>query len=211
MVLSSPAVLTRVLSRRTVDLAVPESESYQPVITQPNLVPPSPTNPIDLPPSHILSRLLDVYYQHAHPSYPLLPSRTTLDTTLKSPSGKSEICSALVLSICAYSGHLSISMDPASNALTGSGGPAGKIAADLWYEQARFSLSGLLKKGPSLELVQVSLLLSLRDYGKGNETQSWILSGECMQWPSRFVCMLMRCDRFGGADGFRHAPERRNQ
>lgn len=165
------------LSRRTVDLSAPEPETYASIpITQSNFVPP-PTNQIDLPPSHILSRLLDVYYQHSHPSYPLLPSRSTLDTILLSPSSKSELLSTLVLSICAYSGRLSPSTHPASNSIAGTGGLAGKIAADLWYEQARTALSALLKKGSSLELVQASLLLALRDYGKGNENQAWVLVG----------------------------------
>lgn len=162
---------------RTVDLAVPESESYVPIpTTQPSLVPPAPTNRIELPPAHILSQLLDVYYQHAHPSYPLLPSRTALDATIASPSDRSEKWSTLMLSICAYTGRLSMSTNPAL-ALAGTGGLAGKIAADLWYEQARCSLNTLLKKGGSLELVQASLLLALRDYGKGNESQAWILVG----------------------------------
>jgi hypothetical protein len=97
---------------------------------------------------------------------------------LASPSGKSEIWSTLVLSICAYSGRLSLSTNPAANSIAGAGGLAGKIAADLWYEQARTSLSTLLKKGSSLELVQASLLLALRDYGKGNENQAWVLVGK---------------------------------
>ncbi|KXN85631.1 Nitrogen assimilation transcription factor nirA [Leucoagaricus sp. SymC.cos] len=165
---------------RTVDLANPESESFGPIpVAQPNLLPLAPTNQIDVPPSHILSRLLDVYYQHAHPSYPLLPSRSSLDATLSSPCGKSEIWSTLVLSICAYSGRLSLSTNPAASNLLagGTGGLAGKIAADLWYEQARTSLSTLLKKGSSIELVRASLLLALRDYGKGNESQAWVLVG----------------------------------
>lgn len=148
-------------------------------ITQPTLVPPPTTTQIDLPPSHTLSRLLDIYYQYSHPSYPLLPCRAALDAMLLSPACKSELLSVLVLSICAYSGRLSPSTHPASNSLAApTGGLAGKIAADLWYEQARTALSALLKKGSSLELVQASLLLALRDYGKGSENQAWVLVGK---------------------------------
>ncbi|KAF9450826.1 hypothetical protein P691DRAFT_809349 [Macrolepiota fuliginosa MF-IS2] len=162
---------------RTVDLAMPEPETYTPVpITPANSMPLSRSQ-LDLPPSHILSRLLDVYYQHSHPSYPLLPSRNTLDAILLSPGGKSEPLSTMMLSICAYSGRLSPTTHPSSDSMTGTGGLAGKIAADLWYEQARTALSALLKKESSLELVQASLLLALRDYGKGNESQAWVLVG----------------------------------
>jgi len=62
--------------------------------------------------------------------------------------------------------------------LPGAGGLAGKVAADLWYEQARSSLSVLLKKESSLELVQATLLLALRDYGKGSGSQAWVLVGK---------------------------------
>lgn len=142
------------------------------------LVPPPTTTEINIPPSHTLSRLLDIYYQHSHPSYPLLPSRATFDATLLSPSSKSGPLSTLILSICAYSGRLSSSTQSSSNlSAADTGGLAGKIAADLWYEQARTALNALLNKGSTLELVQATLLLSLRDYGKGNESQAWLLVG----------------------------------
>ncbi|KAJ3575464.1 hypothetical protein NP233_g1081 [Leucocoprinus birnbaumii] len=159
---------------RTVDL--PESESYLPLaMAQPNIVPPA-ADQVDLPPPDILIQLLDNYYTHAHPSYPLLPSRKTLDASIASPAEKSGLWNTLMLSICAYSGRLSMAPNSAST-LPGTGGLAGKIAADLWYEQARCSLSVNMKKGVKLELVQASLLLALRDYGKGNESQAWVLLG----------------------------------
>lgn len=195
--------------RRSVDLSAPETETFTPLpMAQFNSAFQPSTNQLDLPPSHILSRLLDVFYQHSHPSYPLLPSRGTFDAILSSPSSKSELLSTLVLSICAYSGRLSPSTHPASNSFAGTGGLAGKIAADLWYEQARTSVSTLLKKGSSLELVQASLLLALRDYGKGNESQAWILVG---MYTTLFVSQsnVAHVPRFGGTNGSRYATARR--
>jgi len=72
------------------------------------------------------------------------------------------------------------------------GGLAGMIAADLWYEQARTSLSVLLKKESSLELMQATLLLALRDYGKGSESQAWVLVGKFQGLPESFT------DQFSG-------------
>ena len=182
--------------RRTVDLALPETENRLPIsIDQRNLIPSASANQFDLPPIHILSGLLDVYYQHVHPSYPVLPCRTSVDAVIISPSGKSDIWSTLMLSVCAYSGRLSVSANPTSIS-SGMGGLAGMIAADLWYEQARTSLSVLLKKESSLELMQATLLLALRDYGKGSESQAWVLVGKFQGLPesSLISFQVWRCE-----------------
>ncbi|KIK57370.1 hypothetical protein GYMLUDRAFT_172857, partial [Collybiopsis luxurians FD-317 M1] len=62
------------------------------------------------------------------------------------------------------------------------GSDPAKIAADLWYEQARGVIHALLRKPPKLETVQALILLALRDYGKGGvvgggESQAWLLVG----------------------------------
>jgi len=76
------------------------------------------------------------------------------------------------------------------------GGLAGIIAADLWYEQARTSLSALLKKESSLELVQATLFLALRDYGKGSSSQAWVLVGKFQDLPepSLISYKVWRCE-----------------
>ncbi|KIM91768.1 hypothetical protein PILCRDRAFT_43668, partial [Piloderma croceum F 1598] len=55
---------------------------------------------------------------------------------------------------------------------------ANKIAADLWYEQARsLVMNHLRRAGSSLESIQTLLLCALRDQGKGRESQAWLLFG----------------------------------
>jgi hypothetical protein len=85
----------------------------------------------------------------------------------------------MLLALCAYSGRLSPSLDPAtSGILSGTAGEAGKVAADLWYEQSRTAMSAGMRKGSSVETVQALLLLAFRDHGRGYESQAWLLIGK---------------------------------
>ncbi|ESK94819.1 nitrogen assimilation transcription factor nira [Moniliophthora roreri MCA 2997] len=186
-----------------------------------------PPDAMDLPPSHIISNLLDVYYGNVHLSFPFLPSREGMNFVLNINEGGfdagigrtlDEGTTCMLLALCAYTGRLAPGMsiglglrpntenphgvgigsegeNVASNGVTqvlsssktdGIGGgrlgfvfghEAGKIAADLWYEQARTSLNSLLRKPGRLETVQALLLLALRDHGKGAEGQAWLLVG----------------------------------
>ncbi|KAK7435767.1 hypothetical protein VKT23_019465 [Stygiomarasmius scandens] len=238
----------------------------------------------ELPPLHILSALLDVYYTHVHPTFPVMPERTWVDGVLASSTystsatdksshkdkgraqgtsmGLDEPTTILLLALCAYTGRLSpgtvfqgatssasssssnggntglsgilgtlgvgigrsdgtnnlphLSSNSRSNANTMPGNmnmetlltsSASRIASDLWYEQARTGLNRLVRKrsgwrsfssswsqsqsqpklsgsgeGPSksnagVEPIQICLLLGMRDYGKGNESQAWGLVG----------------------------------
>lgn len=133
---------------------------------------------MDLPPIHIVSNLLDVYFQHVHRSFPFLPPRETIDALLSSSSSLSEGSTCLMLALCAYAGRLSPSPESANNAMSAFADDTGKIAADLWYEQARTGMNSMIRKGSKLETVQTMLLLALRDHGKGNESQAWLLVGE---------------------------------
>lgn len=55
---------------------------------------------------------------------------------------------------------------------------AGRIAADLWYEQARTMLMRRMRgKGSEIEGVQGLLVCALRDQGVGRESQAWFLLG----------------------------------
>jgi hypothetical protein len=147
---------------------------------------------IDLPPAHIMSHLLDVHYNYVHPIFPFLPDRDVVDDLGKSASATSSKSThvtggdmALLLAICGYAGQLSSSSDIAftpsatkPSTILG-GGIANKIAADLWYEQARsLVMNHLRRAGSSLESVQTLLLCALRDQGKGRESQAWLLFGE---------------------------------
>ncbi|KAF5390979.1 hypothetical protein D9757_004004 [Collybiopsis confluens] len=194
------------------------------------------TDQIDLPPSHILSHLLDVYYAHIHPTFPVLSERSSIDSVLHAARSGSlnladtalgnfrfgktsegldslgETTTCMLLSMCAYAGRLSFhtdvstadSSEPSIDAVMGSRGhpttrsfdsaggatepniflgsyPA-RIAADLWYEQARSATNALLRKPPKLGTVQALILLALRDYGKGGvagggESQALLLIG----------------------------------
>lgn len=163
-------------SRRTADLALSELAASPSAFKVP-LYPLPAANGIDLPPPHILSNLIDVYFQYVHPSFPFLPPRSSLDTVLSSPTPRSEGTNTLILALCAYSGRLSPSLDAMSSSSFGAAGDAGRVAADLWYEQARTALNASLRKGSSVEAVQTLLLLGLRDHGKGNEGQAWLLVG----------------------------------
>jgi len=129
----------------------------------------------ELPPQHIVSYLLDVYYLHVHPVFPFLSSRSELDGLLIAPT---EGGTGLLLALCSYTGRLSPSLGNPSIAVSfGVAGDAGKIAADLWYEQARKVLNKSLRLKSKIETVQALLLLALRDQGKGNESQAWLLLG----------------------------------
>ncbi|KIY72301.1 hypothetical protein CYLTODRAFT_323481, partial [Cylindrobasidium torrendii FP15055 ss-10] len=61
------------------------------------------------------------------------------------------------------------------------GGDPGKIASDLWYEQARTAVSKIMRKGCKLETVQTLLLLAMRDHGNGAEGQAWLLVGAAVR------------------------------
>jgi hypothetical protein len=147
-----------------------------------------------------MSHLLDIHYDYVHPIFPFLPDRSVVDDLGKSASATTansigitgetrthatEGNIALLLAICGYAGQLSPSSDTAStpsatkpSTILG-GGIANKIAADLWYEQARsLVMNHLRRAGSSLESVQTLLLCALRDQGKGRERQAWLLFGE---------------------------------
>ncbi|KAF9042780.1 hypothetical protein BDZ89DRAFT_1128393 [Hymenopellis radicata] len=61
------------------------------------------------------------------------------------------------------------------------GGDPGKIAADLWYEQARTGLGAVVRKETRLETIQALVFLALRDHGRGNESQAWLLIGTAIR------------------------------
>ena len=150
-----------------------------PVITLPS------TQEVDLPPPHIVSYHLDIYFHHVHPSFPFLSPRSSIDALLSGSESfsPSEGTTGLLLALCAYSGQLSPSIDASNNGGFGFGGAgdARKIATDLWYEQARTVMNASLRKGRKFETVQTLLLLALRDHGKGNEGQAWLLVGKCIR------------------------------
>ncbi|KAF8904619.1 hypothetical protein CPB85DRAFT_1437795, partial [Mucidula mucida] len=137
-----------------------------------------PVDQGDLPPPHVLAGLIDVYYQHVHSSYPLLLPRRLLEPNLTGPN-VSESMSCLILALCSYSGRLSPSLDAAN--LSMFGGDPGKIAADLWYEQARTALGAIVRKEARLETIQALVFLALRDHGRGNESQAWLLIGTAIR------------------------------
>jgi len=147
-----------------------------------------------------MSHLLDIHYDYVHPIFPFLPGRKVVEDLGKCASATSansvgtmretsthatEGNMALLLAICGYAGQLSPSSDttftPSAtkpSTMLG-GGIANKIAADLWYEQARSLVMNRLRRaGSSLESVQTLLLCALRDQGKGRESQAWLLLGE---------------------------------
>ncbi|KAF9062985.1 hypothetical protein BDP27DRAFT_1232797 [Rhodocollybia butyracea] len=81
-----------------------------------------------------------------------------------------------------YSNSTVLRGDEASAAAIFLSTDTSKVAADLWYEQARGAVNLLLRKPARLETVQALILLALRDYGKGGvagggESQAWLLIG----------------------------------
>jgi hypothetical protein len=144
---------------------------------------------IELPPNHILSQFLDVYYTHVHPVFPVLPLRHSVETFSVSPT---EVQMGLLLALSAYIGRLSPSfVNPLVAPAFGIVGEMGKIAADLWYEQSRTILNGTLRKRSKIETIQTLLLLALRDQGKGNESQAWLLLGSAYYFLLLLVLGLM--------------------
>lgn len=112
-----------------------------------------------------------MYYHNVHPILPFLPLRSTLNslalTNTSTDNNLSEPNLVLLLALCAYTGKLSPSSatSASTSSLSGLGiDNAGKIAADLWYEQAR----------TTLESVQTLILCALRDHGRGGRYQMWI-------------------------------------
>ncbi|THH18800.1 hypothetical protein EW146_g2246 [Bondarzewia mesenterica] len=183
---------------RTAQLALRE---MSPITSTLSALP--PTDSIELPPPHVLSQLIDIHYLHVHPTLPILPPKSTLSYMLTSslnPTSTSPSASAseahicLILALCAYSGRLSPSVGHSlSSSVTPMQTPThdhavlmammgglspGKVAADLWYEQARTAMNAALRRRGCVETVQTLLLLALRDWGKGNEGQAWLLVGE---------------------------------
>lgn len=138
------------------------------------------TSGIELPPPHILGNLIDVYYRHVYPSFPFLPPRSLLEPQIQGSSASTnpEGLNTMLLALCAYSGRMSPSLDSATSGVLGGAGEAGKVAADLWYEQSRTAVGAGIRKGSSVEIVQTLLLLALRDHGRGYESQAWLLVGK---------------------------------
>ncbi|KAF8628850.1 hypothetical protein AX17_005910 [Amanita inopinata Kibby_2008] len=159
---------------RSVELSMPDSPGYAP--TSKDIYSLPSTIGFELPPRHILSKMVDVYYLNVHPSFPFLPTRGTVESLLSSMPVQSESFTTVLLALCAYCGRLSPSAEDNLDTFSGTG-EAGRVAADLWYEQARTAVNTCLRKGSSVEVVQALLLLALSDHGKGNESQAWLLVG----------------------------------
>ncbi|KAK7049820.1 hypothetical protein VNI00_005250 [Paramarasmius palmivorus] len=78
-----------------------------------------PNESVDLPPSHIVSALLDVYYGNVHVSFPFLPPREGMNVALSHGEGDVSIgngkplddgTTCLLLALCAYTGRLAPGM-----------------------------------------------------------------------------------------------------
>ena len=130
------------------------------------------TVPIELPPVPVQHHLAKVYLQCVHPIFPLLSRTAILSRATKSRT--------LILALCSYCACLTPSEDenscPIAKAM--GTGDASRIAADMWYEQARAHVMNQNVRRPAdLETIQTLLFLVLRDQGRGNESQAWILMG----------------------------------
>ena len=123
--------------------------------------------PLELPPRQILSSVIEVYYNAVWSTFPILPTRPTLEALLSSVPVHSYSFITVLLALCAYCGRLLPS-------------PADGAALDRWYGQARSGVDTCIKKGSSVEVAQALLLLAMNDHGKGNDSQAWLLVGNVL-------------------------------
>lgn len=127
---------------------------------------------VELPPVHIQHHLAQIYLRDVHPIFPLLSRSAIL--------ARSPIPQSLVLALCSYcsclSPSLGLGMEGAN--VSSAVGDATRIAADMWYEQARsMVVNEKVRKRSDLETIQTVLFLVLRDQGRGKESQAWLLMG----------------------------------
>ena len=86
------------------------------------------------------------------------------------------------MALCAYSACFSPTLGGAASdvgALGVDNVAAGGILADIWYEEARsMLLTSTLRRRCGLDTVQAVVLMALREHGKGQDFQAWMLLGE---------------------------------
>src|SRR5258708_458626 len=131
---------------------------------------------IELPPVPVQHHLAKVYLQCVHPIFPLLSRSAILSRATKSRT--------LVLALCSYCACLTPSDEGNSSPIAKAmgTGDASRIAADMWYEQARAHvMTQNVRRPADLETIQTLLFLVMRDQGRGKESQAWILMGRWLK------------------------------
>ena len=104
-----------------------------------------------------------------------------------------------MMALCAYSACFSPTLGGAASnvaALGEDNAAAGGILADIWYEEARgMLLTFTLRKRCGLDTVQALVLLAMREHGKGQDFQAWLLLGENRDLRMACMTLLIRSNR----------------
>jgi hypothetical protein len=149
----------------------------------------APTPKIQLPPKDVQNHCIETYLKFVHPQFPLLDEAQLRSYASQNGSQGSTpkpsfvpTSRILMLSLCAYSACFSPTLGGAASSVTALGldnASAGGILADIWYEEARSMLmSSTLRRRCGLDTIQAVVLMAMREHGKAQDFQAWLLLGE---------------------------------
>ncbi len=145
---------------------------------------PENVSKVQLPPKAIQVHLMQVYLDTVHPQIPLL-DEGDLRAYMEGPdaNGTAKLPRNLILAICCYSACFSPTCGGLAPSINTFGGDsAGGTLAEIWSEEAWNSVFAVdLKRRCSLDVVQTLCLIALREGGKGQDFQAWILVGQSVR------------------------------
>lgn len=145
---------------------------------------------IQLPPDDVQNHLIETYFLHIHPQFPLLDehqlrnyaNREAIRADPNHPKLSNPPSRILMLALCAYSTCFSPTLGGAAAAVGALGvehSSAGGVLADIWYEEARTTLfSSTLRRRCGIDTVQTIVLMAMREHGRSQDYQAWLLLGE---------------------------------
>ncbi len=136
---------------------------------------------VQLPPKDVQVHLLHVYLETVHPEFPLLDeSEIWRYMESSSDGGTPSLPRNLIFAVCSYAACFSPNCGGLAASINTFGGDsAGGTLAEIWSEEAWTSLLTVeLRRRCSLDAVQTLCLIALRELGKGQDFQSWIMLGE---------------------------------
>jgi hypothetical protein len=124
---------------------------------------------------------MHVYLDVVHPLMPLL-DEAELWRYMETPSdeGTPTLPRNLIFALCSYAACFSPNVGGIASSINTFGGDsAGGTLAEIWSEEVWTSLLTVdLRRRCSLDAVQTLCLVALRELGKGQDFQAWVMLGE---------------------------------
>ncbi|KIY49708.1 hypothetical protein FISHEDRAFT_72344 [Fistulina hepatica ATCC 64428] len=146
-----------------------------------------------VPTGQRLDHLLDLYFTHVQPSFPIIPKHAFLEackqreTPPQSPGDRPSCARRprqdhllLLLAVCALAARYVDPIPPSRYGSPSSGIPEMWDAGDEYMADAKLALD-LCYLNPRVATCQALLLLAYREVGLGSTTNAWIYSGTAIR------------------------------